>query len=117
MGFLRRGGDGEAASLDEAVIEQLEGMGADLSRPRDTRFYLYTRDESGAMAAAHALEEQGFSLEVGNAAEEDVEYPFLVLASRDMVVSRESISEARAGFEGLAEQHGGVYDGWEAAAD
>ncbi|HEV8686523.1 MAG TPA: ribonuclease E inhibitor RraB [Gaiellaceae bacterium] len=129
MGFFRRKRkDAEAtlnvvskvedpADADGLVLDQLQAMGVNLSKPRDARFYLYLRTREDAQAAAAAVRAQGFAVEVTPAAGEATEHPWLMLASRDMIVSADSIAEARRLFDGLAEQHSADYDGWEAAAD
>jgi hypothetical protein len=102
---------------DTVVLEQLREVGADLSKPRDARFYLYVRTGEDAEAAAASVREHGYEVEVSPAAGELTEHPWLVLANRDLVVDEDSIEEARRLFDGLAERYSGDYDGWEAAAD
>jgi hypothetical protein len=107
----------DPVAADAEVLDQLRALGVNLSKPRDARFYLYLRTREDAQSAAAAVRRQGFAVEVTPAAGEPPEHPWLVLASRDMIVSAESIAEARLLFDRLAQEHAGDYDGWEAAAD
>jgi hypothetical protein len=109
-------GFSDAREGDALVLQQLADIGSDLSKPRDARFYLYVHTESDAEEAADALRSDGFTTEVGPAASPSA-HPWLVLASRDMVVDAPSIAAARERFDALAHRYDGDYDGWEAAAD
>jgi regulator of RNase E activity RraB len=93
------------------VFETLREEGSDLSRPRSTDFYVYFRTREGADAAAEAVRAEGY--DVRSSADPESERPWLVLASRQLVVEEGSIEEAEAFFRKLAEQHDGEYDGWE----
>jgi hypothetical protein len=88
--------------------------GADLTQARDTRFFIYLETKEGAEAVAETLRTQGFAIEpitqygAGAAT-------WLVLASKTMLVNRESITELREMATALASANGGGFDGWEAA--
>ena len=103
---------------DRLVIEQLQNNGADLSKPRDVRHYLYLPTSNAQEQMAVELRRLGFEVEAQMAANVDQNppNPFLVLASKDAVVNAESINELRRIFETLAAEYEGEYDGWEAAA-
>ena len=107
----------DPVEADELVLDQLRKLGTDLTKPRDARFYLYLRTQDDAGAAADALRTEGYAAEIEPSATPGSEHPWLVLASRDMVVDADTIAEARRLFGGLAERYSGDYDGWEAAAD
>ena len=102
---------------DGLVLDQLREIGTDLTKRRDARFYLYLRTEEDARAAGDALRAEGYATVIEPSATPRSEHPWLVLASRDMVVDAGSIAEARRLFDGLAARYSADYDGWEAAAD
>ena len=114
--FGKKKHDFDPVQADSLVLDQLIQFGADLTKPRDARFYLYVRTEADAGAAADALRAEGYATVIEPSATPQSEHPWLVLASRDMVVDTDSIAEARRLFGGLAERYSGDYDGWEAAA-
>jgi rhodanese-related sulfurtransferase len=108
--------DIDPVAADDLVLDQLRGLGADLTKPRDARFYLYLRTEEDAGAAAEALRAEGYATVAEPSATPGGEHPWLVPASRDMVVDADTIADARRLFGDLAERYSGDYDGWEAAA-
>ena len=97
---------------DALVLAHLTRLGCDPSRPRECRHYLYVPYELGAHAAARWLHQSGWEAEI-----EEVEGAWLVTATTVTSLSNESIRDTRAWLEELAGDHGGAYDGWEAAAD
>jgi len=103
---------------DRQVIEQLQRTGADLSKARDVKHYLYVPTARAQSQTAAALRRDGYTVDERLAADASENPPnkFLVLASIDAVVSAQSVEEMRKVFEKLALEHGGEYDGWEAAA-
>ena len=108
--------DLEAA--DAAILGQLRTLGADLSLPREVLHYIYLPTENAAEQVAAALAGDGFSVEHHPAADVDQapQNPWLVLAITETVVTQESVRAARHRMQQLASEHGGNYDGWEAAA-
>lgn len=100
---------------DLMIMEQLRAMGADLSKPREVLHYLYLPTEEAANEAGTVLREHGYAVDVRPAAGPPGPNPWLVHATNDEVVTIESVRAARAIFTSLATQHGGEYDGWEAA--
>jgi rhodanese-related sulfurtransferase len=108
--------DFDPVEADDLVLEQLRELGADLTKPRDARFYLYARTEEDARAAADELRAEGYTIVTEPSATPGGEHPWLTLASRDMVVDSDTIAEARRLFGDLAQRYSGEYDGWEAAA-
>lgn len=104
----------DAVAADVLVLEHLEQLGCDASLPRECRHYLYVPGELGARAVAHALEAGG---EGWWADVEDVNGCWLVTGAVVTALSDDSVRGTRARLEALAAEHGGEYDGWEAAAD
>ena len=115
--FGRKKQEFDPIKADGLVLDQLREIGTDLTKPRDARFYLYVLTEDDARAAADALLAEGYATEIAPSATPRSGHPWLVLASRDMVVDADTIAEARRLFGGLADRYSGDYDGWEAAAD
>ncbi len=101
---------------DRMVIEQLRQGGADMTRPREVRHYLYLPTERAANDAAEELRRSGYRSEVRPAAGPPGPNPWLVLATIEQVVDGDAIGPARRLFTRLATDAGGEYDGWEAAA-
>jgi hypothetical protein len=54
--LLRRRAPGDAAAVDQDVVRQLRGLGADLTRPRHVRHFLYFEEEGFARRAAEQIE-------------------------------------------------------------
>ncbi len=104
----------DARSADLEIIGQLQKLGADLSRPRDTIVYLYFKTEDGARIAADHLSANAFDAQVRPAAAGNI--PWVVVANRDDVVNPKSIDDLNMIAEEAASAGGGEYDGWEAAA-
>ena len=101
---------------DRVIVEQLRGMGADLSRPREVLHYLYLPSREAADAAGQSLAADGYAVDVRPAAGPPGPNPWLCLATIEAVVSVDSAGSTRERFTSLATAHGGEYDGWEAAA-
>lgn len=96
------------------ILDMLRLQGADLSRPREVLHYSYFGDEAVAEAAAASMREARYDVRVEPSAAGDGKW--LALATGERVVDETTVDVARAWFEQLAEEHGGEYDGWEAAA-
>lgn len=98
---------------DALVLDHLERLGCDPSEPRECRHYVYVPGELGARAVARSLNgSEGWDAEI-----EEVDDAWLVTASVVTNLSRTIVRDTRARLELLAGDHGGEYDGWEAAAD
>ena len=109
----RASGPADERAADEAVIEQLRKAGSDLTQPTEVIHFVYLPDEEAARAFVREVEDRGFAT---TALEPDRDAPvWSVQATHELVVSIESITEARERLTGAAERHGGFYDGWEAA--
>jgi hypothetical protein len=117
MAFLDRiryrGAPKTPEDADRLALRQLAGRGADLSKPRHVVHYLYFASERQARDAADAI---------GDVWRAQVEPPteatgqWCVKADGTRTIGPEIVSGFRAWFERLAREHGGEYDGWEAAA-
>jgi hypothetical protein len=100
----------DACEADVRVLDHLARLGCDLSVPRETRHFLYLSAQSGAEAAAHALEAHGWSTSV-----ERSEGAWLVVATSARTLTFELVRATRTCLVALASDYGGVYDGWEAS--
>jgi hypothetical protein len=98
---------------DGAVIEQLREAGADLSQPREVRYYLYLPTVADAEAVAEASQNGARSIQVEPAATGD---DWLVFIVETVVVDEATMAARRNEFHALVDPRGGTYDGWEAAA-
>jgi regulator of RNase E activity RraB len=108
----------ETREGDRIVIEQLQKNGADLSKPREVKHYLFVPTAQCASQAATELRNDGYEVEERTTTPvgQDSSNPFLVLARKGDLVNLQSVEEMRQHFEKLAVDCGGEYDGWEAAA-
>jgi regulator of RNase E activity RraB len=104
------------ADLDRRTLRALADV-ADLSKPRLVEHFLYVPSREAGEQAAEELVSRGYTANIREADGEGGLAPWLVLASQTAVVNEESVREARELLEGLAERHGGEYDGWGAEAD
>lgn len=97
---------------DALVLDHLARLGCDPSEPRECRHYLYLPAELGARAVATSLNATGWDAEC-----EPVEDAWLVTATVVTNLDNAIVRDTRVRLEELAGDHGGAYDGWEAAAD
>jgi hypothetical protein len=108
-----RGAPETPEDADRLALRQLAGRGADLSRPRHVVHFLYFASEAEARAAADAI---------GDTWRTRIEPPtetieqWCVQADGERTIGPEIVAGFRAWFERVAAEHGGEYDGWEAAA-
>jgi hypothetical protein len=116
MGFLdrMRKRPKTAPELDRLMLRDLKGAGADLTRPRHVIHYLYFADEAVARRAASVIESGGYDVSLTPPTDEIREWS--VRAESTRVVDETTVDAFRAWFEEVAADHGGEYDGWEAAA-
>jgi len=118
MRFLDRiRNQGEPTTPQEAdtlALRQLAGRGADLAKPRHVIHFLYFSREADARAAAATID--GASWTAAVTPPDDTIAEWSVRADGQRVVGAETIAAFRAWFERVATEHGGEYDGWEAAA-
>jgi len=100
---------------DIALMGQMIQQGADLTQPRHALYYLYFGDPRTAQAGATEGRDAGYTCEVR---EPLPEYPgqwSLVCERQDALVDIDGVRTADDLFQGIADKHGGDFDGWEAA--
>jgi hypothetical protein len=97
---------------DALVLDHLSRLGCDPAHPRECRHYVYVPGEPGARAVAQSLDATGWDAEI-----EPVDDSWLVTATVVTTLDDEIVRDTRVRLEALAGDHGGEYDGWEAAAD
>jgi Regulator of ribonuclease activity B len=102
----------DAREADERVLDHLARLGCDPSEPRETTHYVYVPLHDGAVAIAAVLADDGWSTHV----EKCIDHAWLVTAGRSCRLTPTQVRQTRRRLEDLAAVHGGVYDGWEAAA-
>lgn len=102
----------DASEADARVLDHLARLGCDPAEPRECRHYLYLPAEFGAAAVAHELNADGWEADY-----EEVRNAWLVTASTNTGLNDGLVRATRLRLELLASDHGGEYDGWEAAAD
>jgi regulator of ribonuclease activity B len=103
----------DAFEADTLVLAHLAQLGCDPRLPRECRHYVYVPAELGARAVAASLNAaEGWDAEV-----EEVHDTWLVTATTVTGLDDGVVRGTRARLERLAYDHGGEYDGWEAAAD
>ena len=98
---------------DRQTLYALKAHGADLTKATEVNFYLYLPTRVAAETAAAEARRSGYVAEVRPPLPNYDTW--LCLASRDMVPPPDAIDLARVGFESLASQLEGEFDGWEAA--
>jgi len=99
---------------DSLALRQLAGRGADLAQPRHVIHFVYFPTEEAARAAADAIAGASWTAAVEPPSETIAEW--CVRADGHRTVGPETVAAFRSWFEGIAAEHGGEYDGWEAAA-
>lgn len=100
---------------DLMVLDQLAKAGADLSASRHVVYYSYAPTELVAQAMAHEAEAQHFTAVIR---EPPPEHPdqWSLVCDMHAVASADFVRESDDFFQDLADRHGALYDGWEAAA-
>ena len=109
-----KGGRRSPQEADALAIRQLAGRGADLAQPRHVIHFLYFADEGDARSAAELARDSGWDVAVEAPGERVKDWTVRADATR--VVSSATVGSFRAWFEGVAAEHRGEYDGWEASA-
>jgi hypothetical protein len=100
---------------DIALLGQMLQGGADLTQPRHALYYLYfgTReaaDEAGARGTA-----AGYSADVREPLPDYPDQWCVVCERPDALLDIEGVKAADELFQGIADDLGGDFDGWEAA--
>lgn len=101
----------DSQAEDQLVLDQLTQLGVDTSRPRVIEHFLYFTSERSANEAAVEAVALGCRTNVAPPIPEIPDWGLLCLWDVESV-GIESISAHRAALEGIAEVHGGYYDGW-----
>jgi Regulator of ribonuclease activity B len=118
MGFLDRIRNQRAPrttqEADSLALRQLTGRGADLAQARHIVHFLYFPGEASARAAADTIADASWTAAVEPPSETIAEWS--VRADGHRTVGPETVAAFRSWFEDIAAEHGGEYDGWEAAA-
>lgn len=99
---------------DLLVMGHLIEAGADLTEPRHTLYYLYFRDEDAALVGAAAARDLGFTVDVREPSD-GVDDWAVVCEHAALVLDPDTVRTNTDRFDALAAEHGGQYDGWEAA--
>jgi hypothetical protein len=100
---------------DIALLGEMMKGGADLSVPRHALYYLYFTNPETAEAGALTARARGYSCEVRDPLPAYPGQWSLVCERPDAVLDIEGVRGADDLFQGIADQHGGEFDGWEAA--
>jgi Regulator of ribonuclease activity B len=98
---------------DRLALRQLAGRGADLAKPRHVIHFLYFPAETQARSAAEEIEVT-WATKVQPPTETIDQW--CVQADGNRTLGPETVAAFRTWFEAVAAEHGGEYDGWEAAA-
>jgi len=112
--MARRGRPKDPAAIDQIVVRQLRSLGADLSKPRHVRHFLYFDSEADARAAAEDVHAAHYDVSV-TAPTDDVAQ-WMVVGEGYRVIGADTVAGFRALFEQIAADHRGEYDGWEPAS-
>jgi hypothetical protein len=100
---------------DIALLGEMMKGGADLSLPRHALYYLYFSSREAAEAGAVTGQAGGYSCEVRDPLPGYPGQWSLVCERHDAVLDIDGVRGADDLFQGIADQHGGEFDGWEAA--
>ena len=98
-----------ATRADQAVVDNLRMLGADIEQPREIEFFLYFPTEDDAGKAASLLAERGFKVQITPSHGEE---KWLCFATIQMMPDVAALMRLRKQFNSLADQLGGEYDGW-----
>lgn len=100
---------------DLAILGQMMRQGADLTKPRHALYYLYFDSREVAEAGAVDGRAGGYSCEVRDPLPAYPGQWSVVCERPDAVLGIEGVRQADDLFQGIADGHGGEFDGWEAA--
>jgi hypothetical protein len=100
---------------DIALLGEMMKGGADLSRPRHALYYLYFGNREAAEAGAVPARAAGYSCQVRDPLPGYPDQWALICERPDAVLDIPAVIQADDLFQGIADQHDGEFDGWEAA--
>ena len=103
----------DAVTADSLVLAHLDQLGCDRRAPRECRHYVYVRSERSARTVARAIA----ASDDWSAGVEAAGRSWLVTAAVVTALDDRIVRDTRTWLQLLAAEHGGAYDGWEAAAD
>jgi hypothetical protein len=109
--LLRGSPPATGEDADRITLRKLQGMGADLAKPREIIHFLELPSEASARAAADELERAGYT--VTTTATDEADAGWAVRAEAMRIVDATTVPGFRTWFEALAARHRGAYDGWE----
>jgi hypothetical protein len=100
---------------DIALLGEMMKGGADLSVPRHALYYLYFGSREAAEAGAVPAQAAGYACNVRDPLPGYPGQWSLVCERPDAVLDIDGVRGADDLFQGIADQHDGEFDGWEAA--
>jgi hypothetical protein len=100
---------------DIALLGQMLQSGADLTKPRHALYYLYFGAADAAKSAAEAGRAGGYQCEVREPLPANPDQWAVVCERQDALLDIDGVRGADDLFQGIADRHGGEFDGWEAA--
>ena len=101
---------------DIVLLGQLMQQGADLTKPRHALYYLYFGSREAAEAGAETAQNAGYTCSVRDPLPAYPGQWGLVCERPDAILDIEGVRRADDLFQGIADQAGAEFDGWEAAA-
>ena len=99
--------------MNRHVVENLRSKGDDLSIPREVDHYIFFSTESGKSAFLNAAEKLGYKKTSERVNEKNPEHPITLRVTRTDAVEYNEVCDYTSELYDLAEEHDGVYDGWE----
>ena len=100
---------------DLLVLGQMLQGGADLTQPRHALYYLYLGSEEAAETAGGRATAAGYRADIRPPTPEHPDEWSVVCERDDVVLDPDSVNAADELFQGIADDLGGDFDGWEAA--
>jgi Regulator of ribonuclease activity B len=98
---------------DAQQISHLRALGSDPFQAHEVDFFFGLPSEAACEAVRHALESEGYTVDV-KPVPEAVDEPFSLHASKSMRLAVPDMQALSRRLRELAELHGGRYDGWAA---
>lgn len=97
---------------DERLVKNLRAAGGNSFTPYQVDFFFSVPDEAAGAALRGQLEADGFSVDLRIMTGEAASGGYSLHATKHLRVSVTEMQDYTKRFRALAEQHGGVYDGW-----
>ena len=127
MRFFRRRRDDEPLDMearspqlgikykDVSLLGLMVEQGADLSQPRHALYFLYFGSKDMATPAGDEGRTAGYACEVNEPRPGTNDRWLVVCEQPHAVLDVDGVRNADDLFQGIADRHGGEFDGWEAA--